>query len=399
MKRIRALALVSLLLLAAAGTAFAQSTMEREVRAAASRLQAAFLEGQPADFRLSLGSVGFEAAEPSPELARAAKAAAILFEKAFSRSSRFVLVERRELGRLLEERELALSGLVGGLEGQAPDPALLGAADVLLYGEASYEEGRVRVTAKLVDAATGRLAAEGFLVEAAESSAEARRLEELAYVARYGVGLRLEGLGYTFAGDEVGPSLLFGDESGVTGLVRMPSFMVAYRPAKCLALGLGAERIDGCLWTGNVTWNIPDATPTTDTAFLRIVSSGWGVQAEAKGVLELSRRLNLFAGGAVEGLFLSHDGYFPDGSASAGKGFGLNNYGPRLDSASLAFRLLAGAEYFLAPRLALSLRGGYEFGKVELDTAPLWHLSSGLPSDLELDLGGPSFAAALSLRF
>jgi hypothetical protein len=62
-------------------------------------------------------------------------------------------------------------------------------------------------------------------------------------------------------------------------------------------------------------------------------------------------------------------------------------------------RLRAGADFLVLPRFSLGIRGGYDIGTAEVDTSPVqWYLT-GLPTTLELELGGLSFGFVASVWF
>jgi len=175
---------------------------------------------------------------------------------------------------------------------------------------------------------------------------------------------------------------------------------VRYRALPWLSVGFGLESIYGVTWVSDsVGWDNTDFTASAGSAPFRVSTNGTGIFLEADAELRLSPRFRLIAGVAGEYAYLTHDGYFLEGSAGAGAGFGRNNYGPQLDGEVFIVRLRAGADYLVLPRFSLGIRGGYDIGTAEVDTSPVqWYLT-GLPTTLELELGGLSFGFVASVWF
>jgi len=379
---------------------FAQDGLADEVRDSARRLQADWAAGTDGGFRARLGVLDFTVAGGDDEAADAAHTATVLFEAAFSRSTVFELVERRTLAALLDERELALSGLLDGSGSAARNDSLLAAADALLYGEVAPDGGGFRVTVRLADAASGRVAVETFVFSAEAARLQAGRIALETYTAPYGLAIEAGFAQFTFAGNQPGIATFVDETAGDTGLSRQPGGAVRYRALPWLSVGFGLESIYG------VTW-VSDSVGWIDTVFIdgpgsapfRVSTNGTGIFLEADAELRLSPRFRLIAGVAGEYAYLTHDGYFLEGSAGAGAGFGRNNYGPQLDGEVFIVRLRAGADYLVLPRFSLGIRGGYDIGTAEVDTSPVqWYLT-GLPTTLELELGGLSFGFVAAVWF
>jgi hypothetical protein len=71
--------------------------------------------------------------------------------------------------------------------------------------------------------------------------------------------------------------------------------------------------------------------------------------------------------------------------------------GPFLTHEFFALRLMAGLEFFVTPRMALSLRAGYTSAAFDLATTPLRHLN--LPDPIAINLGGFTWSPALTVYF
>ena len=380
---------------------FAQDGLADEVRASARRLQADWASGTDGGFRARLGVLDFTAAGGDQGAQSAARTATALFEAAFSRSTVFDLVERRKLAALLDERELALSGLLDGSGTAGRSDDLLAAADALLYGEVASDGGGYRVTVRLADAASGSVAVETFVFSADEARTQAGLIAEETYTAPYGLALEAGFAQFTFAGNQPGIVTFVDETAGDTGLSRQPAGAVRYRALPWLSIGLGLESIYGVTWVSDsVSWITTDFITGPGSAPFRISTNGTGIFLGADAELKMSPRFRLLAGVAGEYAYLTHDGYFLEGSAGAGAGFGRNNYGPQLDGEVFIVRLRAGADYLVLPRLSLGIRGGYDIGTALVDTSPVqWYLTSGLPVELELELGGLSFGFTAAVWF
>jgi len=224
-----------------------------------------------------------------------------LIVKEMSRSAYFVLVERRELERVLREVELSLSDLAAG-----PPPAGLGEltpATLLLAGSITEAGRELVISARLIETAGGTvLAAESVSVPREELIEEART-GAYSYVARHGLGFQVE-LGALFPLAGVPRLSEFEEYPAMADLAAG----VSYRPARWLQLRAGMHTT----WTEMQMGTFdPGSAEYGNTTVLADYAGGGGtatpkyacecsrnyLQAEAAFVFSPSRRVALSAGG------------------------------------------------------------------------------------------------------
>jgi TolB-like protein len=225
-----------------------------------------------------------------------------LVVKEMSRSTYFVLAERRELEQLLREVELSLSDLAAG-----PPPAAglgeLASASLLLAGSITEAGRELIVSARLIETAGGTvLAAESVSVPRDELIEEAR-VGAYSFVARHGLGFQVD-LGALFP---------------LAGVPRLDEFEkypamvnlaagVSYRPAGWLQLRAGMHTA----WTEmQMGYFDPEFAEYDNSGILTTYFENGGtgtpkfgfecsqsyLQAEAAFVFSPGRRVALSAGG------------------------------------------------------------------------------------------------------
>jgi TolB-like protein len=369
MKRIKLLIVLAVLL----GQAVAlPADIQRQVFQLLSSLSQQYREARAeTPFRETVALLPF--AEESAEIRKYELAAVVesLVVREMSRSTYFVLVERKELERLLEEVELSLSDLAAG-----PPPAAglgeLAPASLLLAGGIAEAGRELVVSARLIDTAAGTvLAAESVSVPREELIEEART-GAYSYVARHGLGFQVEG------------GILF-HLAGVPRINELKDYPamahlaagVSYRPAAWLQLRAGMHTAWTELQMGTFD---PESAEYDNSGLLTtyFANNGSGepkygfecsqsyLQAEAAFVFSPGRRVALsVGGGGIFGLWSAmvklsdlpvYIGDYLDDGTPADPTI-LANYVTRSvilrSSNSLLLGLTASlrAELFLSPRL------------------------------------------------
>jgi TolB-like protein len=402
MRRFGFLLMLGCFVLVAPG--FAQETeVERQVRRTAEALTEAYFRGREVNFQENLAILEFRNIAPGGGERNIARGVEDLFTAVFSRSTRFRLVERRNLAALMEEQKLQLMGITES--NTAVELGQLGNAQALLLGTVNSVGGSYLVNVRLVDVETGELVAENISLDREEMIAVKRRLD-MEYISAMGVGISLLGYDLTFAGNR--PSLDFNAFS-TTILGRPFGVEFKYRVTTWLMLGAGIETAGGNLhYFDSITYDYSTSPYsglyTPDSAPFILYSEGYGLLANAYLVWPASRRFSLFASAGVEYLILDVEGYFdPDHTYSdpkqnMGHGFGFDEFGPRETETGAVLRLRAGFEWFLSPRAAFSLKAGWDIGAMELNLVRQWHLTD-LPENMTVDLGGFTLAPSIAVYF
>jgi TolB-like protein len=225
-----------------------------------------------------------------------------LVVKEMSRSTYFVLAERRELERVLKEIELSLSDLAAG-----PPPAAglgeLASASLLLAGSIAEAGRELIISARLIETAGGTvLAAESVSVPREELIEEART-GAYSFVARHGLGFQVE-LGAIFL---LGGVPRLRELEGYPGMANLAAG-VTYRPVRWLQLRAGMHTAWTELQMGSFD---PGAVDYDNSTVLVDYANGGGtatpkygfecsqnyLQAEAAFVFSPSRRVTLSVGG------------------------------------------------------------------------------------------------------
>jgi TolB-like protein len=155
-----------------------------------------------------------------------------LVVREMSRSAYFVLVERREMERLLREVELSLSDLTAG-----PPPAGLGElvpASLLLAGSIAEAGRELIISARLIETAGGTVLAAGSVSAPRDELIAEARTGAYSYVARHGLGFQVE-CGALFPLSGV-PRL---QEFDVYPVLADLAAGVSYRPSRSLQLRAG----------------------------------------------------------------------------------------------------------------------------------------------------------------
>lgn len=184
-------------LMAVSATAMAQSKadlavgrLEARVRAALETISSDYVAKFPGrTMRAALAVMEFEAGDPGGGAADMAAAVSTYVESELAKSLVFSLVDRKNFEKLLSELELSLSGMFDA-DG-APALGELRSANALLLGMVAKAGDAYHVGLKLLDVESGTVvAATTFEIPAVDLSAAATELQ-YTYVAANGIGLHL----------------------------------------------------------------------------------------------------------------------------------------------------------------------------------------------------------------
>jgi len=311
-----------------------------------------------------------------------------------SRSLVFTPVEREDLDRILTELELQLSGATAA--GDVAEAGALLNAGALLTGSVTEQADTFEVVLKLVRVETGQIYAETLSVAKTVFVAAAEDRLDRQYVSPMGIGLSVSGLGMTSSGDYA--TLVPYDEEGTTFLRRAGGAELRYRINRFLMLGVGLDALYGQVWYGDaVAWDTsPLPGGSTGSGPFTVIAKGLGVPLGLYAVWSPLRALSLQARIGAEYAMLDFSGYF---DPSVGNGFGLNEIGPQLYAEFFTFSFQAGLELFVTPRVALSVLAGYETGGTELSLENQWHLTGGIPAEIDVDLSGFSVLPRITVYF
>jgi TolB-like protein len=394
--------LVIVALLCATGSLWAaDESIRGQVRQASEALTEAYIAGKGLHFRQNLAILEFKDITEDGSSRNITRAVEDLFSSIFSRSTVFTLVDRRNITTLLEEQKLQLMGVTTS-EGTV-DLGQIKNAQALLLGTVNMVGDTYLVHVRIVDVESGQMVAEDLSLDRREM-VETKRQLDMEYISAMGVGISLLGYDMTFAGNNT--SLNFNEFSN-TLFGRPFGVEFKYRVTTWFMLGAGIETAGGNLkYFDSVKYDysgtIYDYLSSGSGPFI-LYSEGFGLLANAYLVWPASRRFSAFFSAGIEYLILDIEGYFDpdyeflDLQKNMGNGFGFDEFGPRETDSAPVYRLRAGFEWFMSPRAAFSLKAGWDFGTMDLNTTRQWHLD--LPNPVSIDLGGFTVAPSVSVYF
>ncbi|MCX7024561.1 MAG: hypothetical protein NT080_08065 [Spirochaetes bacterium] len=385
---------ITLACMTAAATWAQGGTFEGEMLKLGRLLAEAYAPESGALFKATVSVGDFETIGPTAASLRMGDTVREALITVLGRSTVFTVVDRRNLDAVLSEMELQLSGITD--PEQVSEAGLLAGAEAIVYGSVTEEADAFVVNCRIVKVETGIVESvtaslpRGLFVKAAED-----RLDRL-YVQPMGVGIAVYGMGMTLSGDKATPVPYPGLDA--TFLRTEAGAEVRYRFTKNLMVGLGGEWLYGQVWYDpDLGWDlIPAGWPVPDdgSAPFTIVANGFGLPVSVYATVNPVRWLSLIARVQAEYCLLNFEGYF---DPSNGKGFGINEFGPRLNAELFLFQFQAGAEAFVTPRASIWLLTGYRLGSTELETSML-HLPD-LPPTIDVDLSGFSMGAGVAVYF
>jgi len=164
----------------------AGSQLRRSVRVALEDLSKQYVAARPGrTVRDGLTLVAVKNQSRAAETGRIGEAVSVFFAEEIAKSTVFFLVERENLGKLLDEMELSMSGLVTGVS----DFKGLSAVDVMAAGSVVEAGADFHVDLRLVDAATGATLAVASFELPKHVLAKASEELQYSYVAANGIGL------------------------------------------------------------------------------------------------------------------------------------------------------------------------------------------------------------------
>jgi len=384
MKRTIGLLLSGILLISLSADASNQNRIRKQITTLVVNLSTAYKAGQDIVVKKNVAIGDFENSGELAKKNRIGETIRELMTAEFSRSAIFNVIERKDLVQVLKEQELQMSGLTDPAAA-ARTGALLN-ADLILTGSVSQTGADFTISAKLVSVESGQVYAETVTVAKKDMLETVENTRDMAYVQKMGVGISINVPDFTFKEDE---NLFYLQPFGAE---------VKYRFSKNLMIGVGIEKISANVWhSGGLFWtNVITAKSGTDP--FTIEAQGYSIPVNLYLNFNLSRRFNVFISASAAFNQVNFSGLF---NPSNGNGFGLNEFGPILDSYVYpSFSGMLGFEFFLNPRVALSVKGGYAFRQSELTLRPMWHIPALLALDpLTVDMSGPCVASALSFYF
>jgi TolB-like protein len=216
--------------------AFAQAP-SRDAGRMVDTLAKAIADGQLS--RRPVAVLEFRNVSPLAERNLVGQAFSALVESAVTDSLVFTLVDRRNLGKYLEEIERAMSDPTGSTK---LDAGMFIEAEYFIDGSVAEEGGEFRVSARLVRTDTAEVVAESSALLPTDTLVSLGESYSYQFVAANGIGIGLR----------VGPTrfaALFGSEPVAVGqdlntYVSLLGTGVSYRLSRKLKLGLGID-VDG----------------------------------------------------------------------------------------------------------------------------------------------------------
>lgn len=378
----------------------AGNKIKDQVSDASEKLAQTYRKNRVINFKKAVAILDFENLTPAAKKNGLGETVAELFAAEFSQSTLFRVIERKNLGKVLDEQALQLTGATEGTS--AVQAGKLLDAQALLYGSVTESGDNFIVTVKLTDVETGEVIAQTITVPKEDLIETREYLLDMSYVKKMGIGITLSAMGHTVCGDSstFSPVIAFED----TGINRQFGFEIRYRFTNWFMIGAGYNMIWGQVaYVPDQVWNFGAVstgyTPNGVAPFV-IDVKGYDIPLMFYFNYTATRRLNLFAGAGVAYENLTLLGYFDDGTTGGGCGFGVNQYGPQLQEEILVTMFRAGVEFFVTPRMALSLTCGYDMAKMEPDFANQRHLID-LEKNVgsELDMSGFYYGTSVSFYF
>ncbi len=366
--------------------------LESQVLTLSEKLVQSYLKNRNIIFKKTIAVIEFENIGQTAQDNHLGQSLTEIFSQIFSNASNFRVVERRDLKRVLKEQALQQTGITD--QGGVVETGRIRNADLLLSGRVIEVGNGFQINAKLTDVSSGETISETVLVQKKDLLATREYVLDMAYVQRAGVGITLTGMGYTMSGNEVSWHPFFNEEQ--TGLRRNAGVEFRYRFTKNLMMGAGANWIyANTRFFPLLAYDNSGGTNFNSQGAFRIEGQGISLPIFLYGVINPWRRVNFFAFTGVEYFVLNFSGLF---IPSNGKGFGINEIGPQLHGETLAYHAGGGVEFFLAPRLALSLRLSYMHGTLLLNAKNgSEHLD--LSTSTRIDLSGFTYQPAVSFYF
>ena len=136
----------------------AGNKIKGQVADASEKLAQTYRKNRVINFRKPVAILDFENLTPEAKNNRLGETVAELFAAEFSQSTMFRVVERKNLGKVLDEQALQLTGATEGTN--AVQVGKLLDAQALLYGSVSETGDNFIVTVKLTDVETGEVIAQ-----------------------------------------------------------------------------------------------------------------------------------------------------------------------------------------------------------------------------------------------
>lgn len=365
-------------------------TLEQEANKLAENLSTQFKKKNDVTIRKAVAVLEFTHSANNEAERQAAETMRELMNEAFSNSNLFKLVDRRNLANIIKELELKQMGIATS-PGQASGP-LITSADILVSGKVSSTPDGFLVAVQLTDTNTAEQYATTTKISRQEAQGASGRIADKKFDFVDSVGLSVF-YQHAISGNAASASPI--PANNETGNSLLPGIELRYRFSRYFLAGAGFARVYGHAQTfDSVTSTATGNGSQAQVAPLRIVAQGFNVPLNFYFNYAVSRRMHIQIIPGVEFNSLTYHGYF---SPSQGNGFGANEVGPFLSSEFFALKIMAGIEFFVTPRMALSLKAGYLSSETTLSTAPLRHLN--LPSNLHLNLGGFVYSPAITVYF
>jgi TolB-like protein len=392
----KSIALLALVIVIPFNAVCQQANFEKAMFGIAETLSKSYAAGSDRLFKLTVAVSDFSENSDLSRNLQMGEAVRDVMLLVLGRSQLFTVVDRRNLDKTLEELELQHSDLTD--QATAARLGMLLNAEAIMYGSITEQAEDFLVTVQLVKVETGEtVTASAALPKALFIKVAEDRLDML-YVQPMGIGIAVSGLGQTFNGDRPGFNALPIKANKDTFLRRNLGIEIRYRITSFLMAGLGFTWLYGQMKQyDSISWDMPGAgiyVPDTGSAPFRINAEGFSIPVSLYGVWTPVRWFSLLLKLGAEYCVFNYEGVF---DPSNGYGFGLNDYGPTLHSEFFLFNVETGFEYFVTPRMALSLMGGFNFGSTQLEHS-MSHLTD-LPLVIPITVTGAMAGAKIIVYF
>jgi len=167
------------------------NNMEKSMRAMIEDLSRQYVQKYPVTVtRRGIAVLPFEEKSEQAEKHGLGETAREALARELGRSAAFFLVDRESLNASLKEQELSMTGLVK--EADMIKAGDVAGVQVFLRGTVSEAAGKFIINARLIDAATGRVAATSVAEIESDLLIEKQKQYAYEYIAKYGLGVNFQ---------------------------------------------------------------------------------------------------------------------------------------------------------------------------------------------------------------
>ncbi|MCF7885003.1 MAG: CsgG/HfaB family protein [Candidatus Marinimicrobia bacterium] len=373
------------------------SAINLEIRELSRELSNSYQEKVNPAFKHNIAILDLENLSQTANQEKIGQSVSELLRTYFSESLIFNTIEREKIDKILEEQKLQLSGLTD--ESKAVSFGEMLNANVLLLGSVSELGAVFNINTRLVSVATGEiLIARKITLNKDELIERAQQLQ-MEYVERMGIGIGLKLFGVQQIGNEWEgfvaafqdkeeskvEDLCERDKDGASWLLQPIALQLDYRFSKhwlaSSTFGLFFANYHTASQFGSYDYNdsFDEYGPIHRQLYFETDGSGFDLALNLFYVYLVNQNFNINIGGGISGGVINYEKQLfyidniTDGDPSNNPDY-FHGQGrlisdgeiPDEDSDDfLGYQGLINFQYFITPRLALNISGGYFWGKTD----------------------------------